>query len=157
MLLYTRSSVEFGNTVPGAMNNSTQSKPCQERQLLVCRSDQLTIAGLGVVALVLLITSTVCWSTLLGAGVDIDRAARLEVHFQVDLDQADWPELTLLPGIGPALAQRIVVSRRNDGRFTDIDALLRVKGIGPVRLARVRPYFVDWKRRMNQATGAIAE
>ncbi|MBB73210.1 MAG: hypothetical protein CMJ75_01720 [Planctomycetaceae bacterium] len=136
------------------MNNSTQSAP---RRLLICRNDQVTIAGLGFVALVLLITCTVCWSTLLGVGVDIDRATPLEVNFQVDLDRADWPELTLLPGIGPALAQRIVVSRRNDGRFVDIDALLRVKGIGPVRLARMRPYLVDWKRRANQSTGINEE
>ncbi|MEE3370705.1 MAG: helix-hairpin-helix domain-containing protein [Planctomycetota bacterium] len=136
------------------MNNSTHSEP---RQLLICRRDQITIAGLGFVALLLLIAYTACWSTLLGMGVDIDRVTRLEVNFQVDLDRADWPELTLLPGIGPALAQRIVVSRRNDGRFVDIDALLRVKGIGPVRLARMRPYLVDWKRRTDQSSGIIEE
>ena len=144
------------------MNNVTPSKPCQaklcqERQLLICRSDQVTIAALGVVALVLLIACNVYWSTWLGAGVDIDRAARLEVPFQVDLDRADWPELTLLPGIGPALAQRIVVSRRDEGRFADIEALLRVKGIGPVRLTRVRPFFVNWRRSANQANGIIDE
>ena len=144
----------MNNSIPP---KSCQAEHCQQRQLLICCSDQITIAGLGVVALILLIACNVYWSTWLGTGVDVDRAARLEVQFQVDLDRADWPELTLLPGIGPALAQRIVMSRHNEGRFADIEALLRVKGIGPVRLERVRPFFVNWRRSANQANGIIEE
>ena len=139
------------------MTNPTRLASCQTRQLLICRGDQVTIAGLGLVALVSLSVCTLCWSELLGTGIDLDHAERLEVNFQVDLNRADWPELTLLPGIGPALAQRIVISRKNEGRFAHANELMRVKGIGPGRLARVRPYLVDWMRRAQRSDRVVAE
>ena len=46
-----------------------------------------------------------------------------------------------LPGIGAILAQRIIESRQNEGPFVDHDDLLRVRGIGPKRLDRLRPYL----------------
>ena len=47
-----------------------------------------------------------------------------------------------LQGIGPALAQRIVDTRnsRNSGRFTSVEDLLRVPGIGKAKLAKLRDY-----------------
>ncbi|HHK42337.1 MAG TPA: helix-hairpin-helix domain-containing protein, partial [Planctomycetaceae bacterium] len=33
-------------------------------------------------------------------------------NYQVDINRASWPELTLLPGIGPTLAKRIVAERQ---------------------------------------------
>ncbi|MGH7506742.1 MAG: ComEA family DNA-binding protein [Longimicrobiales bacterium] len=55
----------------------------------------------------------------------------------LDLNRATAAELERLPGIGPALAQRIVVYRDSVGRFERIDQLDRVKGIGPALLARL--------------------
>ncbi len=57
----------------------------------------------------------------------------------VDLNQAGVEALDRLPGIGPALAERIVQSRARDGPFRRADDLLRVRGIGPVLLERLRP------------------
>ncbi len=52
----------------------------------------------------------------------------------VDVNRASLAELESLPRIGPALARRIV-----DGRpYADVDALLRVRGIGPATLRRLR-------------------
>ena len=56
----------------------------------------------------------------------------------VDLNRATEAELTALPGIGPALAARIVAERRRRGRFTEVDELLEVRGIGPATLERLR-------------------
>ncbi|NOY92435.1 MAG: hypothetical protein GXP55_14670 [Deltaproteobacteria bacterium] len=56
----------------------------------------------------------------------------------LDLNRADQPSLELLPGIGPALAQRIVRSRRRDGPFRQLDDLRRVRGIGMRRLEALR-------------------
>lgn len=56
----------------------------------------------------------------------------------VDLNRATADELESLPGIGPALARRIVQDREAFGRFLDPADLLRVPGIGPAILARVR-------------------
>lgn len=57
----------------------------------------------------------------------------------VRINSASAGELQQLPGIGPALAQRIVETR-NSGRFTSADDLLRVPGIGKAKLAKLRNY-----------------
>jgi len=57
----------------------------------------------------------------------------------IDVNSASAAELETLPGIGPALAERIVQSRASEGRFSSLDDLLRVRGIGPVVLSRIRP------------------
>lgn len=58
---------------------------------------------------------------------------------RVRINSASAGELQQLPGIGPALAQRIVETR-NSGRFTSADDLLRVPGIGKAKLAKLRNY-----------------
>lgn len=73
--------------------------------------------------------------------IDIDDAPPQHVAFQVDVNQAAWPELALLPGIGPQLAQRIVAEREAHGPFRDLDDLRRVRGIGPKTAERMRPYL----------------
>ena len=58
---------------------------------------------------------------------------------RVRINSASARELQQLPGIGPALAQRIVETR-NSGRFTSAEDLLRVPGIGKAKLAKLRNY-----------------
>ena len=55
----------------------------------------------------------------------------------LDVNRADEQALEGLPGIGPALAGRIVESRRREGRFRDLDDLQRVPGIGPSTARRL--------------------
>lgn len=57
----------------------------------------------------------------------------------VRINSAGVSELQQLPGIGPALAQRIV-DIRSRGRFTSAEDLLRVPGIGKAKLAKLRDY-----------------
>lgn len=57
----------------------------------------------------------------------------------VRINSASAGELQQLPGVGPALAQRIVETR-NSGRFTSVEDLLRVPGIGKAKLAKLRDY-----------------
>jgi competence protein ComEA len=56
----------------------------------------------------------------------------------VDLNTADQAALETLPGIGPALAGRILAWRDEHGRFASVDDLLDVSGIGDARLADLR-------------------
>jgi competence ComEA-like helix-hairpin-helix protein len=59
----------------------------------------------------------------------------------LDLNRASAVDLQQLPGIGPALARRIVAYRDSTGGFRSLDELGRVSGIGPVLRARLTPYF----------------
>ncbi len=56
----------------------------------------------------------------------------------VNLNTADQAALETLPRIGPALAQRIIDWRDENGRFRSVDDLLAVPGIGEKLLAGVR-------------------
>lgn len=56
----------------------------------------------------------------------------------VDLNTADLAALDTLPRIGPAIAQRIIDWREEHGRFTSVDDLLAVPGIGEKLLAGLR-------------------
>lgn len=57
---------------------------------------------------------------------------------RIDVDRATAAELRLLPGIGPALAERIVADRRARGPFGSLDALARVPRIGPATIRDLR-------------------
>lgn len=56
----------------------------------------------------------------------------------VDLNTADQAALETLPRIGPALAQRIIDWRDENGRFQSVDDLLAVPGIGEKLLEGLR-------------------
>ena len=57
----------------------------------------------------------------------------------VRINSASASELQQLPGIGPALAQRIVETRSR-WRFASVEDLLRVPGIGKAKLAKLCDY-----------------
>lgn len=57
----------------------------------------------------------------------------------INLNTASARELEALPGVGPAIANRIVAARK-DSRFNGLNDLDRVKGIGPKKLEEMRPY-----------------
>ena len=56
----------------------------------------------------------------------------------VDLNAATVEQLDALPGIGPVTAAAIVAWRDTNGRFTSVDQLGDVDGIGPARLEKLR-------------------
>lgn len=57
---------------------------------------------------------------------------------RVNLNDADAAALDTLPRIGPALAERIIAWRDENGRFTSVEDLLAVPGIGEKMLASLR-------------------
>ena len=56
----------------------------------------------------------------------------------IDLNSATAEELTVLPGIGPALAERIVEYRREHGEFETVEELIHVSGIGEAKLTELK-------------------
>jgi competence protein ComEA len=56
----------------------------------------------------------------------------------LNLNQADVASLVALPGIGPALAERIVTHRQQVGGFASLKDLTAVPGIGPTLVERLR-------------------
>jgi competence protein ComEA len=65
-----------------------------------------------------------------------DKPARSEV---VNLNTATVQQLDALPGVGPVTAAAIVAWREANGKFTKVDQLAEVDGIGPARLEKLRP------------------
>jgi len=59
----------------------------------------------------------------------------------VNINSATVDQLQLLPGVGPALAERIVAFREANGPFQTPDELEAVKGIGSKAMERLRPYL----------------
>lgn len=68
-------------------------------------------------------------------------AAPLGAAERIDVNRATAAELGRLPGVGPALAGRIVADREQRGAFSGIAQLDRVTGIGPAMLARLAPHL----------------
>ncbi len=58
----------------------------------------------------------------------------------VDLNHADESTLEELPGVGPALAERIVAFRELNGPFASLTDLLDVNGMSDSRLEEISPY-----------------
>ncbi len=57
---------------------------------------------------------------------------------RINLNTADAADLETLPRIGPALAERIIAWREANGRFTSVEDLLAVPGIGDKMLESLR-------------------
>ena len=65
---------------------------------------------------------------------------QLEAARRIDINTADVAALERLPGVGPALAARIVADRQVHGPFRSLEELSRVPGIGPKTLETLSGY-----------------
>ena len=72
------------------------------------------------------------------AGGETDAGAGEAGDGRINLNTAGEAELDALPRIGPAMAQRIIEWRDANGRFTSVEDLLAVPGIGDKMLESLR-------------------
>src|SRR5882724_864152 len=63
----------------------------------------------------------------------------------VNLNTANSEQLQLVPGIGPATAEKILQMRKSYGPFKSVDDLRAVRGIGPKRIEKMRKYLTVGK------------
>ena len=127
------------------MDSSNDRRPAgvfQRAGGFLQRNEQPIVAGVILIALAGMGFYFYLQSIIQGGLIDIDRADPIRVEFRVDLNQADWPELANLPGIGPATAKAIVQYRQRHGPFQSVDQIVEVPGIGPGKLKRMRLYLL---------------
>lgn len=95
-------------------------------------------APAAIIAPAVLVALIAVWVAI-GSGT---RAAhRAEIRsMRVDLNLAGVDRLRLLPGIGPAMARRIIADREARGRYASLGDVARVPGVGPRTLAEIEPF-----------------
>lgn len=95
-----------------------------------------------VIGCVLLALTSLHLARLSGWGARTVEVERLDPHdfsVRLDLNTANWVELSQLDAVGEVLARRIVDDREEHGPFAAVDDLRRVKGIGVKTLDKLRP------------------
>jgi competence protein ComEA len=125
--------------MPGAQHKNGLPKTSTP---LLRRLDQAAVASLVTLALAGMGAYWFVQGGHRGELIEIDRAESLTARYLVDINQADWPEIAELPDLGETLARRIVDSRSGAGPFVDHDDLMRVNGIGPRTLEKMKPYLL---------------
>ncbi len=115
--------------------------PPPEPSPLVARAEQVVL-----VVLALAVVAGVAWRV-----VDYWRigAEPIEIipppegpTFRINVNSADWVTLSLVPGLGKALAEEIVACRKaRGGRFESLEDLKEVRGIGDKMLEKLHPYL----------------
>ena len=69
-----------------------------------------------------------------------DAGSDTEGQGLVNINTANVTQLTHLPGVGPAIAQKIIDYRTANGPFTSVDDLTKVPGIGAAKLAQIKSH-----------------
>jgi len=113
--------------------------PSAASSVLLNRSQRVAVAAM---ATVLLVCCAVLAISRRGEPIAAPAAGGSGASYQVDLNRAEWYELSLLPGLGEVLSKRIVAYRGERGAFKSVDEIVGVEGIGAVKLEQLRPYLV---------------
>lgn len=81
----------------------------------------------------------------LGSEAEFSTAAFSGTSSLVNLNTAGQAELETLPGIGPALASRIIQYRVENGQFSEIEDVMKVSGIAEGKFEQIKYLItVDW-------------
>lgn len=136
-------------------NNSRKSRPQRDvlppdvshepwpfrYQLLIRDYNQVAVAILLAMSLAGCIFYFSVQAYVVNGFVDIDRADHAAAAYLVDINNAEWPEIANLPGIGPKLANAIVEFRELNGHFDSHEQLTDVSGIGAAKLKKLQPFL----------------
>ncbi len=134
-----------------AENDNSERKPKGRFGPLLRRADQAAIAAVALAAVVMIGGYWFVQAKLRGRVIDLDTSQPRVAVFQVDLNQADWPELLQLPDMGESLARQVVAWRQTHGPFHDIAELRKIKGIGVKKFAAMKPFLKPIAPPANEA------
>lgn len=115
--------------------------PADQTDSVLPRSQQLFVIGILSLTFGLLL---IHWLRLQNWGtqeVTINRPEERLYDYQLDINQAGKIEWMQLEGIGDRKAEAILLERETNGPFESIEDMLRVEGIGPKTLAKLRPWL----------------
>ena len=88
------------------------------------------------------------WVVLLALGLSLTPAVTLAQKAKppstekVNLNNATEDQLQTLPGVGPAMAKKNIEYRSKNGKFSKIEDILNVKGIGEKKFQRMKDRLV---------------
>ena len=71
--------------------------------------------------------------------VDVPELGHRRSGQPVDLNTASQAELEELPGVGPVMAGKILAWRTENGRFSRVEELQEIDGVGPKTYAKLAP------------------
>lgn len=80
-------------------------------------------------------------------------SAPAEKAAPININTADFDQLTTLPGIGEATARKIIQYRNVNGPFLDIGDLIKVDGIGEKKMDKLRPHITTGGTINDENTG----
>ena len=72
---------------------------------------------------------------------------------KIDINSASVQELQKLPRIGAAVAKRIVDYREKHGKFSKIEEIMKVKGIGEKTFLQIKPLIMVGQEPKSKKKG----
>jgi len=88
---------------------------------------------------------------------DIYAATKKPPIQPININAATSEQLQLVPGIGPATADKILQMRKSYGPFKSVDDLLAIRGIGKKRLDKMRKYLIAGRPATASKPGAASK
>lgn len=68
----------------------------------------------------------------------MDKTKAADSGEKVNINTADEKALDTLPGVGPAMAKRIIEYRESEGAFQSIEDIKKIRGIGEAKFAKMK-------------------
>ena len=87
-------------------------------------------------------TLILCLGLVLAPATALAQKAKPASSEKVNINSATAEQLQTLPGIGPALAKTIIEHRTKSGKFSKIEELLNVKGVGEKKFQKIKDRLI---------------